>query len=269
MKLNTCLFFIFFTSFIFANKSNLRIYTETIDEEIYLYTDSYEFCDFSLKIDFKVKNLKIDTKKSVYFIAKPQEKKQLILKIPVIDKKKGYSFSYEVNMVRGNYKIEDVDENYVYDLPFDRVNKIGQGYNGKETHKGLNALDFTVAVGTKIHAAREGVVVALMEDYNRTCYNSSCEEFSNYVLLAHKDGTFAMYGHLKLNGVVVSIGDKVTKGQLIAYSGNTGYSSGPHLHFEVFLDSFYGHQTLRTKFRVGKGKKVKYLRDKGRYVKRY
>ena len=58
-------------------------------------------------------------------------------------------------------------------------------------------------------------------------------KFANYVIIEHSDGTMGNYYHLKQGGAVAVIGQKVAKGDLIGYSGNTGYSSGPHLHFSV------------------------------------
>lgn len=67
----------------------------------------------------------------------------------------------------------------------------------------------------------------------------------------HNDGTFADYAHLKLNGSAVKEGDSVKKGQLIGYSGDTGFSSGPHLHFSVFINRIDGSRTfIPTKFRT-------------------
>jgi murein DD-endopeptidase MepM/ murein hydrolase activator NlpD len=56
---------------------------------------------------------------------------------------------------------------------------------------------------------------------------------ANYVRVLHDDGTMAIYAHLKAETIRVRLGARISSGQVIAHSGNTGYSSGPHLHFAV------------------------------------
>jgi murein DD-endopeptidase MepM/ murein hydrolase activator NlpD len=85
-----------------------------------------------------------------------------------------------------------------------------------------NGLDIGVDPGTVVRAAMDGSVA-------ETGYNSS---FGNYVILYHHAGWMSLYGHLQ--SVSVKEGQRVATGQKIAYSGNTGYSTGPHLHFSVF-----------------------------------
>jgi murein DD-endopeptidase MepM/ murein hydrolase activator NlpD len=85
-----------------------------------------------------------------------------------------------------------------------------------------NGIDIGVDTGTPVRAAMDGIVA-------ETGYNSS---FGNYVVLSHHAGWMSLYGHLQT--VSVKDGQRVASGQQIAYSGNTGYSTGPHLHFSVF-----------------------------------
>jgi murein DD-endopeptidase MepM/ murein hydrolase activator NlpD len=58
-------------------------------------------------------------------------------------------------------------------------------------------------------------------------------EKANFIRILHDDGTMALYAHLKVESIQYPVGARVARGQFIAESGNTGYSSGPHLHFTV------------------------------------
>lgn len=95
---------------------------------------------------------------------------------------------------------------------------------------GLYAVDFGMPVGTPIVAARAGRVVAVrshFEDGN----GRDLEE--NFVMIQHDDQTVARYIHLQHGGVQVRVGQMVRQGERIGFSGNTGETGGPHLHFDV------------------------------------
>jgi len=96
-----------------------------------------------------------------------------------------------------------------------------------------------------------------------------CKKYNNLIIIYHPDGTFAEYTHIKHNGSKVKIGDKVSKGQLIGYSGNVGWSSGPHLHLVIFNQNLDNRETLKTKFKTGDGSIIEYLVEKEEYSRNY
>lgn len=95
---------------------------------------------------------------------------------------------------------------------------------------GLYAIDFRMPIGTPVVAARSGVVVAA-RDHFPDDNGKDLEE--NFVFVRHQDSTVARYFHLTRGGALVRTGERVRQGQVIAKSGNSGQSTGPHLHFDV------------------------------------
>jgi len=147
------------------------------------------------------------------------------------------SYNYSWHWIMGSKNVQHTDT-FLYTLPYKKGSAymVSQGYNGTKTHKGTSAysIDFAMPIGTKVYAARKGTVVKLKDDSAAGGYDKKYASSGNYVRIMHIDGTFATYYHLKQRGVLVSIGQKVSQGEALGYSGNTGYSSGPHLHFSVF-----------------------------------
>lgn len=161
------------------------------------------------------------------------------------------------------------DSSYIYTLPFEHKKKVFlvQGYESVLfSHKGEKALDFKVKVGTKVCAARAGVVFAMRSDSDKKGLKPENLSDGNYIFIRHDDGSEANYWHFKTGGVLVNVGDTVNTGQLIGYSGNTGYSAFPHLHFEVRgIDAATGSNVqLPTRFYTQRG--VVYLRP-GKFYK--
>ena len=89
---------------------------------------------------------------------------------------------------------------------------------------GHNAVDIGVSLGTPLLAAANGVILAAKE----TGYNGG---YGKVVIISHPNGTQTVYAHM--SNINVSAGDKVLQGQVIGASGNSGKSTGPHLHFEI------------------------------------
>lgn len=117
-----------------------------------------------------------------------------------------------------------------------------------------NAIDFPCKIGTPVYASLSGIVVWVKDDSNKGGKNKKYWMDGNRIVIKHKNKEYSAYEHLKYKGVVIKVGDKVKKGQLIGFSGNTGYTFGPHLHFEVFKftgpDKINDFETLEVKFKM-------------------
>ena len=133
-------------------------------------------------------------------------------------------------------------ESSLYVLPYEPGQAFVSGGNCNQTHRRSTreqyAYDFvtsfepivTMPIGTKIVAARDGQVTFVEERFADGTRVSGQE---NMVGVRHADGTVAVYMHLTTNGALVEVGERVERGQVIALSGDSGNSDGPHLHFEV------------------------------------
>lgn len=248
----------------------LKTYTEKIKNGYEIYADNDEYCDVSIKIDLTLKNMSSSEETDKVFVVPPRTKKALLLTLK--SKKRGkYSYRYKTRYNLGNHLKKTYDDNYNYYLPSAVGEKfnVNQGYNGATTHKGKNALDFGMPVGTPIYAIRGGIVIKVVENHDKGCPDEICQRYNNKILICHEDGTIAGYVHLMKDGALVNLGDTIQKGQLIGKSGNTGWTSGPHLHLEVFQQLMGKRLYLKTKFKIDNGQKSILLKENSKYKRDY
>ncbi len=146
------------------------------------------------------------------------------------------------------------DDAYTYRMPFGGTEsrRLTQGANGPYTHQGSAAwsFDFGLPIGTPILAARAGRVVEKTDGYTNSGISPEFLDRANAVTVLHDDGTFATYAHLD-PGAGVREGMWMSVGEVLGFSGNTGYSTGPHLHFSVWKATWAGGQTLPIRFHDG------------------
>ena len=141
------------------------------------------------------------------------------------------------------------DATYLLPFPIGDSARLIQGNNGSFTHFGhaAYAFDFRMTIGRPVTAMRAGQVIAVEERYvdgNRTPGQA------NLVFVRHADGTYARYYHLTKDGALVTLGEIVDEGDTLGLSGDTGFSTTPHLHVDVTRDCpEWGCQTMWIRFR--------------------
>ncbi|MBT8047817.1 MAG: M23 family metallopeptidase [Gammaproteobacteria bacterium] len=168
----------------------------------------------------------------------PGQQERTLVGLGPLDPGRSYQFRLGMSSVPGRPISQPVD-NIVVLPPFADGEQfpVSQGFQGVKTHTTTDseyAIDIAMPVGTPIHAARAGIVMDVEEDFNRG--GANLEKFgdkANHVRILHDDGTMALYAHLDLASVNVRPGARIRAGEKIARSGNTGFSSGPHLHFAI------------------------------------
>jgi len=222
-----------------AQQDLVRVYGERNEEDGYdFFADSEHIIETYVTVDFRsLVNLEADFELPYSRTLEPGAERVFLFTLDLDDPKerRGYSVSY--SFARGDPTDADHDDSHRYLLPFAHGTKhrVTQGYQGDFTHFGENeyAIDFDLDTGTPVHAARPGLVVEVKQDSRIGGPSARYGEHANYILVAHDDGSFANYVHLRPGGSIVEVGDRVSAGQHIGYSGNTGRSAGPHLHFDV------------------------------------
>ncbi len=129
-----------------------------------------------------------------------------------------------------------VQESSPYILPYEVgvSSEIMQANCTNNSHRrgtlGQFAYDFLLPIGQNLVAVRAGRVVSLNESFPN---NTGVSGEENWVFITHDDGTQSRYFHLDQDGVLVTVGQRVAQGQVIARSGNSGGTPRPHLHLEV------------------------------------
>ncbi|CAN5178507.1 hypothetical protein BH11PSE14_BH11PSE14_18570 [soil metagenome] len=161
-----------------------------------------------------------------------------VAELHVIDNAHKASASVACQAMVGDPKANPpADRAYALPFPAGTRYTLDQGFDGSYSHNTPDsryALDFGVPEGTAVLAARAGIVMQVEDDFRANGTDAArYGDRANYVRVLHDDGSMALYAHLAPGSMLRQPGDRVTVGQLVGKSGNTGFSTGPHLHFSV------------------------------------
>ncbi len=238
-------------------QEHVTLHEEKTAQGVTLFLENHWLCPYTVDFNAILTNAKASRSLPVRVVVPANSRIELLQITPQPHSRWSYKVSF-------SYTLGDVlharhDAQYVYQLPFEQGQSfvLWQGYHGAFSHQGQKALDFNMPEGTLVCAAREGIVVEVKNDSNEGCRSPACKSKANYAIIHHTDGSMATYAHFRHQGVVVKPGDTVQKGQIIGYSGNTGWSSGPHLHFEVWVPEANGERkTVPTYFKTASGAKI-------------
>ena len=215
---------------------SMNVVTSREGETTRFAIENLEETEITVTFDLDLKNLRGTTNFPFTTVFPPKRVIEAFKLFPV-DTNSGWNYSYTCRYTIGSTTVRH-DDGYVYSLPYapGAAFRVTQGYNGGYSHTGPEqyAIDWKMSAGTPVHAARDGVVVKIKDDSDKGGPDRKFENAANYILIRHSDGSIANYAHLQKGGSKLLLGQKVKAGDWIALSGNSGFSTGPHLHFAVF-----------------------------------
>ena len=234
------------------NHTGFRVLEEKTEDGVILRMKSDYCSEFTVTLEADLQNMTSST--PVPFIADAAGRTSFVLtRFKVTDETKPWRYKYRYYWEYGGRRASTTND-ADYAMPFGPGRYVViQAPRGSYSHfpgsGSEHAIDWGVPEGTTVLAAREGRVVGVRDDSTFSGPDPKFKPLANYVIIKHADGTFADYHHLKPGGALVKLGDQVKVGQPIGLSGNTGYSTKPHLHFAVF-QAIDGKKVLSLPFRL-------------------
>ena len=180
--------------------------------------------------------------------------RQKVVDLSPVSESSRWSYRYTYTHQLGDSKARH-DSNcwYLPPVPPGGQYRITQAFNGGFSHNSpynRYAVDIALPEGTPIHASRDGIVIRRITEFVLAGLSERFKSRANSLSILHGDGTISIYAHLQFRSIRVHEGMRVKAGDVIAKSGNTGYSTGPHLHFEVVKNQNFNWYSLPFKYYV-------------------
>lgn len=220
-------------------KSGIKVRYELDGTDVQLVASNEYFAPVELELDFvTIDGLEFPHPDDPLRWVLPPHSDTLLVSLGLLDDAVRPFVEYRYEFLVGDPAAQHAPQE-PYRAPFAIANDypVSQAYPETVTHTtsdSRHAVDIAMPVGTDVFAARSGIVF----DVSAANFKGGTDakrdmSLANVVRILHDDGTYAIYAHLNWNSIRVRIGDQVERGEYIADSGNTGFSSGPHLHFVV------------------------------------
>jgi len=234
---------------------SLRVWHESEASGYRFYASNLSPVPMTVQIDLHtLKNLAAHPAGHQVFVVPAASERLPLLSLGAVNLRRPNRFEFRSREIFGDYRSARHDNGHLYWLPFTHGTRhhVGQGYGGAFSHNEPGreyAIDFDMPEGTVVSAAREGIVAKVKDDSNSGGPHPRFRDSGNFVAVLHSDGSFAEYVHLAPRGARVKQGERVRAGETIGLSGNTGFSNGPHLHFQVSLPTAEGiARSIPTRF---------------------
>lgn len=245
-----------------ASRSKIVIRNRGSDTrpEYYVYNDYYGPVEVHIALS-DVTNILSDAPAPLTVVVPPRQEVRA-LRLQVMNSNQPYSYNLKAISVLGP-RTAETDPATSYRIPYAAGNafEVTQAFFGEFSHNTPDsqyAVDISMPEGTPVVAARDGIVMDVNRDFEGN--GTDMEKYgtrANRVRILHADGTMAEYAHLKLESVNVIPGSHVKAGQVIAQSGNTGFSTGPHLHFVIQKNDGTALVSIPFTFRLEDGNLIK------------
>ncbi|MBX2875766.1 MAG: M23 family metallopeptidase [Saprospiraceae bacterium] len=225
-------------------------------DSLVLYITNNSYLPVYVKCNLNAK-VPADSRMNSDFVLAPEGEREKLLVIPIVNAADTTELLQEsfgkVSLKFGDPFSVEPATNFQYGLPFRRKKayRLIQGFKGAFSHNepsSMFALDFAMPIGEEICAARAGRVVWVKEGSKEGGPSAKYKGKDNHVIVLHDDGTLGYYVHLKYQGVLVEEGQYIDQGDLLGLSGNTGYSTRPHLHFVIRKPTVDGPVSIPFRF---------------------
>ncbi len=240
---------------------------------VYAHNDYFGPCEIDIRF-VKIENVQIINTAMSHGSVKPASRRFVMAKrgkrslftVQPIAKGRSWQYRFNYRYVPGAPRtLKDNQYQYLPPIVPGRRYQISQGFNGSFSHTNLHnryAVDIAMPVNTPVYCARAGTVMEVMNNYfwagkNLDYYGPR----SNLIRILHDDGSMGLYVHLQRGSARVKGGQRVREGEMIARSGNTGFSTGPHLHFSVLMNQ--GMKVISIPFRFKGDKNQGIIPTKG------